>query len=58
MVLDRAFGNFSRSFTLPTGLDEDNLKASLADGVLTIRIPKQPKAKPRKIQISGPQLGE
>lgn len=52
VMLGRAFGSFSRSFTLPDYVDDENLAARLADGVLTIRIPKQPKAKPRKIQIS------
>lgn len=62
VMLGRAYGSFSRSFTLPEYVDDENLTARLADGVLTIRIPKQPKAKPRKIQISNgrdsKQLGE
>jgi HSP20 family protein len=41
----------SRSYTLPESLDEEKLVAELADGVLTVRIPKAPKAQPRKIQI-------
>ena len=53
VMLGRSYGAFKRAFTLPDSLDEDNLSASLADGVLTIRIPKHPKAQPRKIQISG-----
>jgi HSP20 family protein len=53
VMLGRAYGAFSRSFTLPDGLDEDNLAANLADGVLTVRIPKHPRAKPRKIQIGS-----
>jgi len=53
VMLGRSYGSFSRAFTLPDGLDDENLTASLADGVLTIRIPKQPKARPRKITI-GP----
>lgn len=53
VVLRRAYGSFSRSFTLPDTLDEENLSAGLAEGVLTVRIPKHPKAKPRKIQIGG-----
>jgi HSP20 family protein len=62
VMLGRAYGAFSRAFTLPDALDEDNLAANLADGVLTIRIPKHPKAKPRKIAIGGgpdaKQLGD
>jgi HSP20 family protein len=53
VMLGRAYGTFSRTFTLPDSLDEDNLAANLADGVLTVRIPKQAKAKPRRIQIGG-----
>lgn len=53
VVLGRSYGAFSRAFTLPDALDEESLSASLADGVLTVRIPKLPKAKPRKIEIGG-----
>jgi HSP20 family protein len=60
VMLGRAYGPFSRSFTLPDYVDDENLSARLADGVLTIRLPKQAKAKPRKVQISdgSRQLGE
>jgi HSP20 family protein len=51
VMLGRAYGSFSRAYTLPEALDEEKLAAELADGVLTIRIPKLPKAQPRKIQI-------
>jgi HSP20 family protein len=60
--LGRSYGAFARSFTLPELVDADRMTADLADGVLTIRVPKQPKAKPRRIAIGGPgghrQLGE
>ena len=59
--LGRSYGAFARSFTLPEYVDADRMTADLADGVLTIRVPKEPKAKPRKIQIGGsasPQLNE
>jgi HSP20 family protein len=64
VMLGRPYGAFKRTLNLPEHLDEEKLEAQLADGVLTIRIPKHPKAKPRKIQIgsggsSGPkQLNE
>ncbi|HEU4412058.1 MAG TPA: Hsp20/alpha crystallin family protein [Polyangiaceae bacterium] len=51
--LGRSYGAFSRSFSLPEGLDEQGLSAELADGVLTITVPKHPKAKPRRIEIRG-----
>lgn len=53
VMLGRAYGSFTRAFTLPDYVDDANLAANLAEGVLTIRIPKQPKAKPRKIQIGN-----
>jgi HSP20 family protein len=60
--LGRSYGAFARSFTLPDLVDADRMTADLADGVLTLRIPKQPKAKPRRIEIGGgsdrKQLGE
>jgi HSP20 family protein len=53
VLLGRAYGSFTRAFTLPDYVDDGELAANLADGVLTIRIPKQAKAKPRKIQIGS-----
>jgi HSP20 family protein len=53
VVLGRPYGSFSRAYTLPEALDEEKLMAELADGVLTIRIPKLPKAQPRKIEIAA-----
>jgi HSP20 family protein len=52
-MLGRPYGSFTRAYTLPESLDEHQLSAELADGVLTIRIPKLPEAQPRKIQISA-----
>ena len=49
--LGRAYGEFALAYTLPDTIDGDKLAAYLADGVLTIRVPKHPKAQPRKIQI-------
>jgi len=51
VMLGRAYGTFERAFTLPDSVDDEHLAADLADGVLTVRIPKLAKAKPRKIQI-------
>lgn len=53
---------FANSFALPDYVDAERMTADLADGVLTITVPKQPKAKPRRIQIGAgnghKQLGE
>jgi HSP20 family protein len=53
LLLGRSYGTFTRSFSLPDYLDHEHLTASLADGVLTVEIPKGQKAKPRRIQIGG-----
>jgi HSP20 family protein len=49
--VERAFGSFSRSLTLPQGVDPDRIEASFKDGVLEVRIPKPAEAKPRRVQI-------
>ena len=46
-------GNFVRSFTLSTKIDSDKIAATVADGVLTVRLPKAPQAHGRKIPITG-----
>src|SRR4051794_25347218 len=50
--LERAFGTFSRSLTLPKGIDADAVRARVADGVLEVHIPKPEAAKPKRIEIS------
>jgi HSP20 family protein len=50
--VERAFGSFSRSLTLPEGVDADAIQASFDHGVLEVRIPKPEQHKPRKVQIS------
>jgi HSP20 family protein len=48
---ERAFGTFSRSVTLPQGLDPERVTAEFDRGVLSVRIPKPEERKPRKIAI-------
>ena len=48
---ERAFGRFSRSFTLPATVDANRINASYKDGVLTIRVPQREEAKPRQISV-------
>ena len=48
---ERAFGAFSRSLTLPEGIDAEAVSASFDRGVLEVRIPKPEERKPRKISI-------
>lgn len=50
--IERAFGNFTRSLTLPDGIDPDTVQAHFDRGVLEIRIPKPEQKKPRRVQIS------
>lgn len=49
--IERAYGVFSRSFTLPSAVDPEKVNASYKDGVLTIRIGKREETKPRTIEI-------
>jgi HSP20 family protein len=51
--LERVFGAFSRSFTLPADANPDRIEAGFADGVLRIAIPKRPESKPSQIAIKG-----
>ena len=51
--LERQFGRFSRSISLPEGIDADAVTASFDHGVLEVRIPKPEQRKPRRIQIRG-----
>jgi HSP20 family protein len=51
--IERSFGSFNRSLTLPDGVDPDAIDASFSDGVLEVRIPKPVERKPRRISISG-----
>lgn len=50
--VERAFGSFSRSLTLPEGIDPEGIKASFDRGVLEVTIPKPEERKPRKVAIS------
>ena len=50
-VVERSYGSFTRSFQLPTGVDEQRIDADFTDGVLTVRIPKAALAQPRRIEI-------
>jgi HSP20 family protein len=52
-VWERRYGSFARSFTLPRAVRSDAIEAKVEDGVLTIRMPKAPDAKTRKIPIAG-----
>jgi len=50
--LERSTGVFSRSLTLPEGIDTSAVAASFANGVLEVRIPKPVQAQPQRVQIA------
>lgn len=50
--IERAVGTFSRSLTLPEGIDSDSIKASFNNGVLEVRVPKPEERKPRRVAIN------
>ena len=49
--VERAYGSFSRSFTLPSVVDQEKIKAEYKDGVLELTLPKREEAKPKQISI-------
>jgi HSP20 family protein len=53
-AFERAYGSFTRSFTLPEGVDTEHVKSELKDGVLTLALPKKPEAQAKRIPIAAP----
>jgi HSP20 family protein len=51
--IERSYGMFHRSFTLPSSVDPEKIIARMKDGVLEIDLPKKEQAKPRQIKISA-----
>jgi HSP20 family protein len=49
--VERSYGPFSRSFSLPTSVDGSNASAEYKNGVLTVRLPRREDAKPKRIDI-------
>ena len=49
---ERAYGRFSRSFTIPSTIDAARISASYKDGVLTVRLPQREEAKPKQIEVT------
>ncbi|SZF01003.1 unnamed protein product [Blumeria hordei] len=50
-VMERSIGEFSRSFEFPVPVNQDSVKASMKDGILSVMIPKAKKQENRKISI-------
>lgn len=50
--IERSYGRFARSFTLPDTVDEGKVRAEYADGMLYLHLPKSEKAKPKQIEVT------
>ena len=49
--MERFYGTFSRSFTIPATIDTPRISASFKEGVLTVRLPQRDEARPKQISI-------
>ena len=49
--IERSYGSFHRSFTLPSTVDRDKIKAKYSSGILEITLPKTEEAKPKSIPV-------
>lgn len=49
--IERAYGNFARSFTVPETVDAEKVTAEFKNGLLTVRLPKSEKARPKSIEV-------
>jgi HSP20 family protein len=52
-AVERAYGTFTRTFTLPTNVDESRIEAEMRDGVLTLKIPKSREHQSKKVQLKS-----
>jgi HSP20 family protein len=50
--VERTYGSFSRSFSLPSTVDNGSIKAEYKNGVLTVELPKRAESKPRQVKIN------
>jgi HSP20 family protein len=56
--VERSYGRFSRSLSLPQGVDADQVQAEFDKGVLEVRIPKPAERKPHRVQIGASVEGK
>jgi len=49
--IERSYGSFYRSFTLPNSVDQDKIQAEHENGILKITMPKKPELKPKKVKV-------
>ena len=50
--IERSYGNFQRSFSLPVSVDQEKVTAKFRDGVLEVILPKKEQAKPKQIKVN------
>ena len=50
--MERSYGSFSRSFSLPNTVNTEQIKADYRDGVLTVTLPKREESKPKQVKVS------
>jgi HSP20 family protein len=53
--IERSYGSFFRSFTIPHNVDQDKIEAEHESGVLRILMPKKPETKPKKVKVLKPK---
>jgi len=56
--IERAYGSFYRSFSLPNYVDQEKISAEYENGLLKIHMPKKAEVKPKKVKILKPQAAE
>jgi HSP20 family protein len=50
--IERTYGSFSRSFSLPTTVNTESIQAEYKNGVLTVQLPKRAESKPRQVKVN------
>ena len=53
--IERSYGSFYRSFTIPRQVDQDKINAEHDNGVIRITLPKKPESKPKTVKVLKPQ---
>ena len=56
--VERAYGTFTRSFSLPNSVNTEGIHAEYRNGVLSVRMPKREETKPKQIKISVSENGK
>jgi HSP20 family protein len=50
--IERSYGEFVRSFAVPSTIDTENIRADYKDGVLTVTLPRKESAKPKQVKVN------